>query len=132
MTPSTEHPDDKEENGDKGKEVGIASDDDHETESEEDEDVNMEIMSNEDKEIVIKATVDEKKNPTPSPPPQTFEPPVRCGLDNVFGDQDDLPLTDQIMVIMRQETLRHLEFAWNAQRKLALLCAENDSAPEEE
>ena len=64
-------------------------------------------------------------SPSPSPPPQTTEPPVKDSYEDQCGDHD-LPLTDQIMVMMRQETLRHLEFAWDAQRKLALLCTEDD------
>lgn len=58
-----------------------------------------------------------------SPPPQTIEPPIEDSSDENF---QNLQLSDQIMVLMRQETLRHLECAWEAQRRLALLCAEYD------
>jgi hypothetical protein len=52
--------------------------------------------------------------PSSSPPPQTSD-----SDDNNGHDQ----MTDQIMELMRREALRHLEFAWEAERNLVLLCA---------
>jgi hypothetical protein len=35
-------------------------------------------------------------------------------------------MADQVLEMIRNESLRHLEFAWEAQRKLARLCQDNN------
>jgi len=65
-----------------------------------------------------------RNHTTPSPPPQTNEPLVNEHRED--KNNDELPLTHQIMEIMKQETLRHLEFAWEAQRDLAMLCTDDE------
>ena len=71
---------------------------------------------------VVNTVMAEALNPT-SPPPQAVEPPVKT---NQGLSHDGGLLSDQIIGMMRQEALLHLEYAWNAQKKLALLCAEDD------
>ena len=65
---------------------------------------------------------DSNPNPAPSPssPPQTSD----VEDDNA---NEHAQMTDQIMELMRREALRHLEFAWEAERNLVLFCQDNDN-----
>jgi hypothetical protein len=94
-------------------------------EKEEPSEANKPASASQDVSMEMNSDMETLHTTSPSPPPQTTEPPVKDSYEDQCGDHD-LPLTDQIMVMMRQETLRHLEFAWDAQRKLALLCTEDD------
>ena len=58
---------------------------------------------------------------SPSPPPQTSDSDTE---DNSRCEQ--MEMSDQIMELMRREALRHLEFAWEAERNLVLLCQDQD------
>mmetsp|Transcript_23706 Transcript_23706/g.36046 ORF Transcript_23706/g.36046 Transcript_23706/m.36046 type:complete len:91 (-) Transcript_23706:226-498(-) len=66
-------------------------------------------------------------------PPQANEnnPVVEADLDNgrrhgETSSNAHLSNQQQVMEMINQETLRHLEFAWEAQRNLAVLCSKDD------
>lgn len=59
-------------------------------------------------------------SPSPSPPPQTSDVEDNSGCEQ-------MEMSDQIMELMRREALRHLEFAWEAERNLVLLCQDQQS-----
>lgn len=59
-------------------------------------------------------------SPSPSPPPQTSHVEDDSGCEQ-------MEMSDQIMELMRREALRHLEFAWEAERNLTLLCQDQQS-----
>lgn len=76
-------------------------------------------------EIQFESNDFKQVNLHPPPKSQPHSPQTSHVEDDSGCEQ--MEMSDQIMELMRREALRHLEFAWEAERNLTLLCQDQQS-----